>query len=141
MKTLSDIQKLNAVMDIIKKDMSYDYTFRAGTQSCHLQNIDEGIGVCVDISLLTLYLCDEIGLKEPGVAGVNIDLGHYFNFVDIDGVRTYFDPTGVITANARYTSTDPIEFIKSGFGKYGWGTTYTIQIWDGTSGAIYGAKN
>ena len=140
MKSLSDAQKLQVVMDIIRKDMSYDYTLNVATQQCHLQKINEGLGVCTDMSLLALYLCDEMGLKEPGVAGVQLDAPHTFNFVNVNGVRTYFDPTAVVTANDKRTFTDPIEYIKYGWGKVGFGTMYPIKIYDFTISTITGAR-
>jgi hypothetical protein len=141
MKSLPEDKKLEIVMDIIKRDMSYDYTLNVATQQCHLQKINEGLGVCTDMSLLALYLCDEIGLQEPGVVGVQLDAPHTFNFVNVNGVRTYFDPTAVVTANDKKTFTDPIEYVKYGWGKVGFGTIYPIKIYDFTISTITGSKN
>ena len=141
MKLLSDPQKLQAVLDLVKQDMSYDYTLRVSTLQCHMQKINEGLGVCVDMSLLAVYLYDEIGLKDPGIAGVTVETAHTFNFVDIDGVRTYFDPTAIVTAGSRNTYTDPIEYVKQVWGIEGWGIVYPVEINDVTIGIITGAKN
>lgn len=136
MKTLSDTQKLDTVLNIIKSDMSYDYSLVSSTAQCHMQKINEGLGVCVDMSLLALYLCDEIGLKDPGVAYVVLGDPHTFNFVDIDGVRTYFDPTSIVTANSKKTFTDPIEYVKKVWGREGWGITHPVEISDYTIAII-----
>lgn len=141
MKELSEPQKLQVVMDLVSKNMSYDYAFKVSTSQCHLQKINEGLGTCVDFSLLTLYLCDEIGLKEPGVARVIVDNSHTFNFVDINGIRTYFDPTAVATSNNRQTFTDPIDYVKTIWGKKGWGFIYTVEVYDSTIATITGAEN
>ena len=141
MKGLSEPQKLQMVMDLVSKNMSYNYADGASINQCHLQKINEGSGVCTDMSLLALYLCDEIGLKEPGVARVTLSDEHTFNFVDVNGVRTYFDPTSVVTAGRRGTYTDPIEYVKDVWGKEGWGITNKVEISDDTSGAIIGARN
>lgn len=141
MKGLPEAQKLQVVIDLIRKDMSYDYTLQVSTAQCHLQKINEGLGVCTDMSLLALYLCDEIGLKEPGVAGVNLGVYHTFNFVNVNGVRTYFDPTSAVTAGIKTTFTDPIEYIRQVWGREGWGTIYPVEINDSTIEIITGAKN
>lgn len=141
MKVLSEPQKLQMVMDLISKNMSYNYTDGASVNQCHLQKINEGSGVCMDLSLLALYLCDEIGLKEPGVARVTVSEEHTFNFVDINGVRTYFDPTAVVTIGSRNTYTDPIEYVKKVWGREGWGITNKVEVSDDTLGAITGARN
>lgn len=141
MKVLSEPQKLQTVMDLVSKNMSYNYTDGASVNQCRLQKINEGSGVCADLSLLALYLCDEIGLKEPGVARVTVSEEHTFNFVDINGVRTYFDPTAVVTIGSRNTYTDPIEYVKTVWGREGWGITNKVEVSDDTLGAIIGARN
>lgn len=141
MKGLSEPQKLQMVMDLVSRNMSYDRTLRVSNSQCHLQKINEGLGVCTDMSLLALYLCDEIGLKEPGVARVTVSDEHTFNFVDINGVRTYFDPTAVVASNNRQVFTDPIEYVKQVWGSEGWGITNKVEVSDDTLGAIAGARN
>ena len=141
MRNLPEPQKLQAVLDLVKQDMSYDYTRGVSTSQCHMQKINEGLGVCVDMSLLALYLCDEIGLKEPGVARIRVGEEHTFNFVDINGVRTYFDPTAVVASNNRQTFTDPIDYVKQVWGREGWGFMYKVVVHDDTISTITGAKN
>ncbi len=141
MKNLSEPQKLQIVMDLVRQDMSYDHTLQVSNSQCHLQKINEGLGVCVDMSLLALYLCDEIGLQNPGVAGVTVETAHTFNFVDINGVRTYFDPTAAVVNNNKETFTDPIEYVKKVWGREGWGITHPVEINDSTIGIITGARN
>ena len=141
MKSLPEIQKLQVVLDLVSQNMSYDYVKGVATTQCHMQKINEGLGVCVDMSLLAVYLCDEIGLKEPGIAGVNVGEYHTFNFVDINGVRTYFDPTSTVTAGNKNTYTDPIEYVKQVWGREGWGITHPVEINDSTIEIITGAKN
>ena len=141
MKTLSEDKKLEAVMNIIKGDMSYDHTLQVSNSQCHLQKINEGLGVCTDLSLLALYLCDEIGLQNPGIAGITVETAHTFNFVDVNGVRTYFDPTAIVVSNNRKTFTDPLEYVRDVWGRQGWGVVYPVEINDITISTITGARN
>lgn len=141
MKSLPDDQKLQTVMRLVKENMKYDYTGKCAWDKTYVQNINDGLGVCVDMSLLALYLCDSIGLQDPGVANVTLNEEHTFNFVDVNGVRTFFDPTAVVTADKFNTNTDPIELIKTLGGNLGYGSTKLLEIYDGTLGAIAGARN
>ena len=142
MKSLPEDQKLQTVMRLVKENMKYDYEGKSETEKCHMQNINDGLGVCVDMSLFALYLCDSIGLQDPGVARVALDAEHTFNFVNVDGVRTFFDPTAVVTADKFNTNTDPIELMKSLCGNEGHGFTHLLQVHDSTLGeVISGAIN
>lgn len=140
MKSLPEDQKLQTVMRLVKENMKYDYSGKGGNARTHIQNINEGLGVCVDMSLLALYLCDAIGLQNPGVAYVSLNEEHTFNFVDVNGVRTFFDPTGALVDKFN-TNTDPIELIKELFNNGIFGYTQLLEVYDGTLGAISGAKN
>ena len=141
MKSLPEDQKLQTVMKLVKGNMKYDYSGYGGFGRTHIQNVSEGLGQCVDFSLFTLYLCDAIGLQDPGVAGVALNEEHTFNFVNVNGVRTFFDPTAVVTANRYDTNTDPIELMKSLCGNEGHGFTHLLQIHDDTIDVIAGAGN
>lgn len=141
MKSLPEDQKLQTVMRLIKETMKYDYTGKCAWDKTYVQNINEGLGVCEDMSLLALYLCDAIGLQDPGVANVSLNEEHTFNFVDINGVRTFFDPTAVVTADKYSTNSDPIELVKTLGGNIGYGTSKLLEIHDGTLGIIAGAGN
>lgn len=141
MKSLPEDQKLQTVMKLIKENMKYDYTGKCAWDKTYVQNINEGLGVCEDMSLLALYLCDAIGLQDPGVANVSLNEDHTFNFVNVNGVRTFFDPTAVVTADKYSINTDPIELIKTLGGNLGYGTSKLLEIYDGTLGMIAGAGN
>ena len=141
MKSLPEDQKLQTVMRLIKENMKYDYSGKGGSARTYVQNINEGLGVCVDISLLAMYLCDAIGLQNPGIACVSLNEEHTFNFVDINGTRVYFDPTGVVTADKFNTNKDPIELVKEVFNNGIYGYTQLLEIYDGTLGFISGARN
>nr|WP_298055845.1 transglutaminase-like domain-containing protein [uncultured Lachnoanaerobaculum sp.] len=141
MKSLPEDKKLQTVMRLIKENMKYDYSGKGGIARTHIQNINEGLGVCVDMSLLTLYLCDSIGLQDPGVARVSLSEEHTFNFVNVNGVRVFFDPTGVVTADKYFTNTDPIELVKEVFNNGIYGYTQLLEIHDDTIGTITGARN
>lgn len=141
MKSLPEDQKLQTVMRLVKENMKYDYTGKCAWDKCYMQNINDGLGVCVDMSLLALYLCDSIGLQDPGIANVTLNEEHTFNFVDVNGVRTFFDPTAVVTANRYDTNTDPIELMKSLGGNEGHGFSHLLQIHDSTLGFVSLARN
>lgn len=141
MRSLPEDQKLKAVMKLVKDNMKYDYSGSGGFRRCHLQNVSEGLGQCVDISLFTLYLCDSIGLQDPGVARVSLSEEHTFNFVNVNGVRVFFDPTGIVTADKYLTDTDPIELVKKVFNNGIYGYTQLLEIHDDTLNTITGAKN
>lgn len=141
MKSLPEDQKLQTVMRLVKENMKYDYSGSGGFRRSHLQNVSEGLGQCVDISLITMYLCDAIGLQDPGVARVSLSEEHTFNFVNVNGVRTFFDPTGIVTADKYITNTDPIELVKEVFNNGIYGYTQLLEIHDDTIGTITGARN
>jgi hypothetical protein len=141
MKSLPEDQKLQTVMKLVRENMKYDYSGNGGFGRTHIQNISEGLGQCVDISLFALYLCDSIGLQDPGVARVTLNEEHTFNFVNVNGVRTFFDPTGVVTANKFDTDVDPIELVKRVYNNGVYGYTQLLQIHDDTIGIIAGARN
>lgn len=140
MKSLPEDQKLQAVMRLVKENMAYDYSGNGGNARTHIQNISEGLGQCEDMSLIALYLCDAIGLQDPGVATVNVETDHTFNFVDVNGVRTFFDPTAVLVGKFN-TNTDPIELVKTNFNNGVDGYTHLLQVHDATLGVISGARN
>lgn len=140
MKSLPEDQKLQTVMRLVKENMKYDYSGKGGNARTHIQNISEGLGVCIDMSLFALYLCDAIGLQDPGVATVNVESEHTFNFVDVNGVRTFFDPTAVLVGKSN-TNTDPIELVKENFNNGVDGYTHLLQVHDATLGVISGARN
>ena len=140
MKSLPEDQKLQTVMRLVKENMAYDYSGNGGNARTHIQNISEGLGVCVDMSLFALYLCDAIGLQDPGVARVSLNEEHTFNFVDVNGVRTFFDPTGALVDKFN-TNTDPIELIKEVHSNGVYGYTQLLEVYDDTLGAISGARN
>ena len=140
MKSLPEDQKLQTVMRLVKENMAYDYSGNGGNARTHIQNISEGLGVCVDMSLFALYLCDAIGLQDPGVARVSLNGEHTFNFVDVNGVRTFFDPTGALVDKFN-TNTDPIELIKEVHSNGVYGYTQLLEVYDDTLGAISGARN
>ena len=140
MRSLPEDQKLQTVMKIIKENMKYDYEGKSVTEKCHMQNINDGLGVCTDMSLFALYLCDAIGLQDPGVARVSLNEEHTFNFVNVNGVRTFFDPTGALVGKFN-TNTDPIELVKEVFNNGIYGHTQLLEIYDDTLGAIWGARN
>jgi hypothetical protein len=140
MKSLPDDQKLQTVMRLVKENMAYDYSGNGGNARTHIQNISEGLGQCEDMSLIALYLCDAIGLQDPGVATVNVETDHTFNFVDVNGVRTFFDPTAVLVDKFN-TNTDPIELVKTNFNNGVDGYTHLLQVHDATLGVISGARN
>lgn len=141
MKSLPEDQKLQTVMRLIKDNMKYDYTGKCAWDKTYVQNINDGLGVCVDMSLLALYLCDSIGLQDPGVANVSLNEEHTFNFVNVNGTRIFFDPTAIVTADKFNTNTDPIELIKTLGGNLGYGSTKLLEIYDSTLGVIAGARN
>ena len=140
MKSLPEDQKLQTVMRLVKENMKYDYEGKRVGVQCHMQNINEGIGQCMDISLFALYLCDAIGLQDPGVATVSLTESHTFNFVNVNGVRTFFDPTEVLEGKLN-TNTDPIELMKEVHNNGIDGYTHFLEIYDCTLGIIAGAKN
>lgn len=140
MKSLPEDQKLQTVMRLVKENMKYDYEGKSVAVKCHMQNINEGLGQCMDMSLLALYLCDAIGLQDPGVATVSVESEHTFNFVDVNGVRTFFDPTGALVDKFN-TNTDPIELVKENFNNGIDGYTHLLEVYDCTLGVISGAKN
>lgn len=140
MKSLPEDQKLQTVMRLVKENMAYDYSGNGGNARTHIQNISEGLGQCEDMSLIALYLCDAIGLQDPGVATVNVETDHTFNFVDVNGVRTFFDPTAVLVGKFN-TNTDPIELVKTNFNNGVDGYTHLLQVHDATLGVISGARN
>lgn len=140
MKSLPEDQKLQTVMRLVKENMKYDYEGKRVAVQCHMQNINEGIGQCMDMSLLALYLCDAIGLQDPGVATVSLTEEHTFNFVNVNGVRTFFDPTEVLEGKFN-TNTDPIELMKEVHNNGIDGYTHFLEIYDCTLGVISGAKN
>lgn len=140
MKSLPEDQKLQTVMRLVKENMAYDYSGNGGNARAHIQNISEGLGQCEDMSLIALYLCDAIGLQDPGVATVNVETDHTFNFVDVNGVRTFFDPTAVLVGKFN-TNTDPIELVKTNFNNGVDGYTHLLQVHDATLGVISGARN
>lgn len=140
MKSLPEDQKLQTVMRLVKENMRYDYADNGGYGKTHVQNICEGLGQCEDMSLLALYLCDAIGLQDPGVAIVNVETEHTFNFVDVNGVRTFFDPTAVLVGKFN-VNTDPIELVKTNFNNGVDGYTHLLQVYDATLGVISGARN
>jgi hypothetical protein len=140
MKSLPEDQKLQTVMKLVKENMKYDYADNGGYGKTHIQNICEGLGQCEDMSLIALYLCDAIGLQDPGVAIVNVETEHTFNFVDVNGVRTFFDPTAVLVGKFN-TNTDPIELVKANFNNGVDGYTHLLQVHDATLGVISGARN
>lgn len=140
MKSLPEDQKLQTVMRLVKENMKYDYSDKGGYGRLHIQNISEGLGQCEDMSLIALYLCDAIGLQDPGVATVNVETEHTFNFVDVNGVRTFFDPTAVLVGKSN-TNTDPIELVKENFNNGVDGYTHLLQVHDATLGVISGARN
>ena len=140
MKSLPEDQKLQTVMRLIKENMKYDYEGKSVTEKCHMQNINDGLGVCTDMSLFALYLCDAIGLQDPGVARVMLNAEHTFNFVNINGVRTFFDPTQVLVGKFN-TNTNPIELIKEVHNNGIYGHTQLLEIYDDTISVIEGAKN
>ena len=80
-------------------------------------------------------------MQDPGVANVSLNEDHTFNFVNVNGVRTFFDPTAVVTADKYSINTDPIELIKTLGGNLGYGTSKLLEIYDGTLGMIAGAGN
>ena len=140
MKSLPEDQKLQTVMRLVKENMAYDYSGNGGNARTHIQNIREGLGQCEDMSLIALYLCDAIGLQDPGVATVNVETDHTFNFVDVNGVRVFFDPTAVLVGKFN-TNTDPIELVKTNFNNGVDGYTHLLQVHDATLGVISGARN
>lgn len=140
MKSLPEDQKLQTVMRLVRENMKYDYEGKRVGVQCHMQNINEGIGQCMDMSLLALYLCDAIGLQDPGVATVSLTEDHTFNFVNVNGVRTFFDPTEVLEGKLN-TNTDPIELMKEVHNNGIDGYTHFLEIYDCTLGIIAGAKN
>lgn len=140
MKSLPEDQKLQTVMRLVRENMKYDYEGKRVAVQCHMQNINEGIGQCMDMSLLALYLCDAIGLQDPGVAIVSLTEEHTFNFVNVNGVRTFFDPTEVLEGKLN-TNTDPIELMKEVHNNGIDGYTHFLEIYDCTLGVISGAKN
>lgn len=140
MKSLPEDQKLQTVMRLVKENMKYDYEGKRVGVQCHMQNINEGIGQCMDMSLLALYLCDAIGLQDPGVATVSLTESHTFNFVNVNGVRIFFDPTEVLEGKLN-TNTDPIELMKEVHNNGIDGYTHFLEIYDCTLGIIAGAKN
>lgn len=140
MKSLPEDQKLQTVMRLVRENMKYDYEGKRVGLQCHMQNINEGIGQCMDMSLLALYLCDAIGLQDPGVATVSVTSEHTFNFVDVNGVRTFFDPTAALVGKSN-TNTDPIELVKENFNNGIDGYKHVLEIYDCTLGVIVGARN
>lgn len=140
MKSLQEDQKLQTVMRLVRENMKYDYEGKRVGLQCHMQNINEGIGQCMDMSLLALYLCDAIGLQDPGVATVSLTSEHTFNFVNVNGVRTFFDPTEVLEGKLN-TNTDPIELMKEVHNNGIDGYTHFLEIYDCTLGVITGARN
>lgn len=140
MKSLPEDQKLQTVMRLVRENMKYDYEGKRVGLQCHMQNINEGIGQCMDMSLLALYLCDAIGLQDPGVATVSLTSEHTFNFVNVNGVRTFFDPTEVLEGKLN-TNTDPIELMKEVHNNGIDGYTHFLEIYDCTLGVITGARN
>lgn len=140
MKSLPEDQKLQTVMRLVKENMAYDYSGNGGNARTHIQNISEGLGQCEDMSLIALYLCDAIGLQDPGVATVNVETDHTFNFVNVNGVRVFFDPTAVLVGKFN-TNTDPIELVKTNFNNGVDGYTHLLQVHDATLGVISGARN
>lgn len=141
MKSLPEDQKLQTVMRLVKENMKYDYSGNGGTARSHIQNISEGLGQCIDMSMIAMYLCDAIGLQNPGVARVFLNEEHTFNFVDVNGTRVYFDPTGVVTADKFNTNKDPIELVKEVFNNGIYGYSQLLEIHDDTLGIIIGARN
>ena len=127
-------------MRLVRENMKYDYEGKRVGLQCHMQNINEGIGQCMDMSLLALYLCDAIGLQDPGVATVSLTSEHIFNFVNVNGVRTFFDPTEVLEGKLN-TNTDPIELMKEVHNNGIDGYTHFLEIYDCTLGVITGARN
>lgn len=140
MKSLPEDQKLQTVMRLVRENMKYDYEGKSVAVQCHMQNINEGIGQCMDMSLLALYLCDAIGLQDPGVATVSLTEEHTFNFVNVNGVRTFFDPTEALEGKLN-TNTDPIELMKEVHNNGIDGYTHFLEIYDCTLGVISGARN
>lgn len=140
MKSLPEDQKLQTIMRLVRENMKYDYEGKRVGVQCHMQNINEGIGQCMDMSLLALYLCDAIGLQDPGVATVSVTSEHTFNFVDVNGVRTFFDPTAALVGKSN-TNADPIELVKENFNNGIDGYTHFLEIYDCTLGVIAGARN